>query len=98
MQARLSLLQEFFGWTQTWRHGIQMSDFGAGTAKPTWLYSLQEEIGQLDEFRCAEKCLTGVSLVKTYEKNGVKRTRRYEHADALGLQLNKAPPACVTSV
>ena len=70
MQARLSLLQEFFGWTQTWRHGIQMSDFGAGTAKPTWLYSLQEEIGQLDEFRCAEKCLTESPWSKPTRRTG----------------------------
>lgn len=53
----------------TWRHSIQMSEYGGDTAKPTWLYSLQEAISELDLFKSStprETARPEVSLVKTY--------------------------------
>ncbi|CAK9103962.1 unnamed protein product [Durusdinium trenchii] len=43
--------QEVLGRMTVWKHCLQMQQFGAPTAKPTWLYASDAAIDQLEDFR-----------------------------------------------
>lgn len=71
------LFQQVLRLMEVWRHRLSMGSYGAPSEKPTWLYSSNEAITHLEEFKPrGVKCEEKVSLVDHYlDGEGNKRIK-----------------------
>ena len=59
-----------------WRHSFFMLDFGGETKKPTWIWSNEEFIGEIDQYAVKRKKQTPKPLVEVWQGAGGKRKFR----------------------
>ncbi len=71
-QPNGSLMQHhpYFQWMlsmiRVYRHAISMREYGAPSAKPTWLYSAHACVADVDRYACATRAVDDVALVTKY--------------------------------